>query len=37
MQNLKVLLPSRPKEGKRVKRPKNAADTRIGLPLPERN
>lgn len=37
MQNLKVLLPSRPKEGKRVKRPKNAVDTRIGLPLPEGN
>jgi len=33
--NLKVLLPSRPKEGHRVKRPKNAVDTRIGLPLPE--
>jgi Ca2+-binding EF-hand superfamily protein len=33
--NLEVLLPSRPKEGRRVKRPKNAVDTRIGLPLPE--
>jgi Ca2+-binding EF-hand superfamily protein len=33
--NLKELLPSRPKEGRRVKRPKNAVDTRIGLPLPE--
>lgn len=32
---LKMLLPSRPKEGKRIKRPKNAVDTRIGLPLPE--
>jgi hypothetical protein len=30
-----VLVPSRPKEGRRVKRPKNAVDTRIGLPLPE--
>lgn len=37
MQNLKRLLPSRPKEGKRIKRPKNAVDTRIGLPLPEGN
>jgi hypothetical protein len=35
LKNLKVLLPSRPKEGDRVKRPKNAVDTRIGLPLPE--
>ena len=33
--NLEVLLPSRPKEGRRGKRPKNAVDTRIGLPLPE--
>lgn len=33
--NLEVLLPSRPKEGRRVKRPKNAVDTRIGLPLPD--
>ena len=34
-QKLEVLLPSRPKEGRRVKRPKNGVDTRIGLPLPE--
>lgn len=34
---LKVLLPTRPKEGQRVKRPKNAHDTRVGLPLPEEN
>ena len=34
-QKLEVLLPSRPKDGRRVKRPKNAVDTRIGLPLPE--
>ena len=35
LQKLEVLLPSRPKEGHRAKRPKNAVDTRIGLPLPE--
>jgi Ca2+-binding EF-hand superfamily protein len=35
LQNLKGLLPSRPKEGRRAKRPKNAVDTRIGLPLPD--
>ena len=35
LQNLEVLLPSRPKEGRRVKRPKKGVDTRIGLPLPE--
>jgi Ca2+-binding EF-hand superfamily protein len=35
LQKLAVLLPSRPKEGRRAKRPKNAVDTRIGLPLPE--
>jgi Ca2+-binding EF-hand superfamily protein len=35
LKNLEVLLPSRPKEGRRVKHPKNAVDTRIGLPLPE--
>ena len=34
-QTLEVLIPSRPKEGGRIKRPKNAVDTRIGLPLPE--
>ncbi|GAA4740128.1 hypothetical protein GCM10023264_01360 [Sphingomonas daechungensis] len=37
MDNLKPLIPSRPKEGKRIKRRKNAPDTRIGLPLPEGN
>jgi hypothetical protein len=31
---LEVLVPSRPKEGRRSKRPKNKVDTRIGLPLP---
>ena len=31
---LRMLLPSRPKEGRRVKRPKNAVDKRIGVPLP---
>ena len=35
LQELRVLLPSRPKEGRRVKRAKNAVDTRIGLPLPK--
>jgi Ca2+-binding EF-hand superfamily protein len=35
--SLKDLLPSRPKEGQRVKRPKKTHDTRIGLPLPEGN
>jgi hypothetical protein len=35
LQKLEVLLPSRPKDGRRVKRPKNGVDTRIGLPLPE--
>jgi hypothetical protein len=35
LQQLEALLPSRPKEGRRVKRPKSAVDTRIGLPLPE--
>ena len=34
-EKLVVLLPSRPKDGRRVKRPKNAVDTRIGLPLPQ--
>jgi len=37
LQGLEVLLPSRPKEGQRVKRPKNAHDTRVGLPLPQGN
>lgn len=32
---LETLLPSRPRAGQRVKRHKNAVDTRIGLPLPE--
>ena len=36
-QKLEVLVPSRPKDGRRVKRPKNAVDTRVGLPLPARN
>ena len=35
LQNLEPLIPSRPKEGRRAKRPKNAVDTRVGLPLPE--
>ena len=35
LQKLEALLPSRPKNGRRVKRPKNAVDTRVGLPLPE--
>ena len=35
LQKLETLLPSRPKNGRRVKRSKNAVDTRIGLPLPE--
>lgn len=37
LQNLKVLLRSRPDERQRVKRLKNAHDTRIGLPLPRQN
>lgn len=37
LEQLKPLLPSRPKEGRRVKRPKNAVDTRVGLPLPDGN
>jgi Ca2+-binding EF-hand superfamily protein len=32
--NLEVLIPSRPKDGRRVKRRKNAVDTRIGIPVP---
>ena len=31
---LEVLVPSRPKEGRRVKRRKDAVDTRIGIPVP---
>jgi hypothetical protein len=34
MDTLRPFLPSRPKEGRRVKRPKNADDTRIGVPFP---
>ena len=37
LQNLEPLIPSRPKEGRRIKRPKNAVDKRIGLPLPGGN
>jgi hypothetical protein len=35
MESLRILLPSRPKDGRRVKRPKNSGDTRIGVPLPD--
>jgi Ca2+-binding EF-hand superfamily protein len=34
LESLRVHLPSRPKDGRRVKRPKNAVDKRIGVPLP---
>jgi len=34
LQKLEVLVPSRPKDGRRVKRPKNAVDPRIGIPVP---
>jgi Ca2+-binding EF-hand superfamily protein len=34
---LETLIPARPKAGRRVKRPKDAVDTRIGVPLPEEN
>lgn len=34
LESLRPLLPSRPKDGRRVKRPKNAGDPRIGVPLP---
>ena len=37
IQNLEALIPSRPKDGRRVKRSKNAVDTRVGLPLPAGN
>jgi Ca2+-binding EF-hand superfamily protein len=37
IESLRPLLPSRPKEGQRVKRPKNAGDTRIGVPFPTGN
>lgn len=33
-QKLEALLPSRPMNGQRVKRPKKAVDTRIGVPIP---
>ncbi len=36
-QQLEGLVPSRPKAGRRVKRSKNAVDTRVGLPLPAGN
>ncbi len=32
---LETLIPTRPKDGRRVKRSKKAVDTRIGLPLPK--
>ena len=35
MESLRNLLPSRPKDGQRVKRSKKAVDTRVGLPLPD--
>ncbi len=35
LQELEMLVPTRPKAGKRVKRRKDALDTRIGVPLPE--
>ncbi|HEU5482506.1 MAG TPA: EF-hand domain-containing protein [Sphingomicrobium sp.] len=35
LQELEMLVPSRPKAGKRAKRRKDAVDTRIGVPLPE--
>lgn len=35
LQELERLVPTRPKAGKRVKRRKDAVDTRIGVPLPE--
>ena len=37
MESLRMLLPSRPKDGRRVKRSKNAVDTRIGVPFPAGN
>ena len=37
LQGLQELLPTRPKKGQRFKRPKNAHDMRIGLPLPKEN
>jgi Ca2+-binding EF-hand superfamily protein len=35
LQELEVLVPSRPKDGRRIKRPKKSVDTRVGLPLPK--
>lgn len=35
LQQLRTLLPSRPREGRRRKRPKNSVDARIGVPLPD--
>lgn len=35
LQGLESLLPTRPKSGARIKHPKDAVDTRVGLPLPE--
>ena len=37
LQKLEARLPTRPKSGQRVKRPKDSLDPRIGLPLPEGN
>ena len=37
LQKLEARLPTRPKSGQRVKRPRDAPDPRIGLPLPEGN
>jgi len=34
LQQLEVLVPSRPKESRHVKRPKNAVDGRIAIPVP---
>jgi len=34
LQQLEVLVPSRPKESRHVKRPKNAVDKRIAIPVP---
>ena len=34
LQDLAALLPSRPKDGRRVKRRKDSVDTRIGIPVP---
>ena len=34
LKKLEARLPSRPKDGRRLKRPKNKIDTRIGVPVP---